>query len=377
MIYLDNAATTALTPRIKSLLEEKYDIFGNPGSPHQFGKIASTELEAARHMMAELFGVDPTGLYFTSGATESINLLFQGYAKFLTRNSQNSTKEIIISRLEHPAVYQAAHYLRASGFVIHEIENNPCGVVDLIRLGEIVNEQTVLVAIMTVNNETGVIQPIEEIVQTVKSKNQKTLVFSDTVQALGKVSVENITNKVDAFCGSAHKVGGPKGAGFLYVNPEFRIFPLFYGGAQEHSLRPGTENVPGVSLMAESFFDAIQNLDANSTWVQSVNAHLENQLIKNGIPYKRTIPVESASPFIFSVQFPISSNRVLDCLSENGIYISKRSACSSQSHTKSRILESMNIDDESIDQIVRISFSPATTIEEIDTLVEVLSSIVK
>ena len=377
MIYLDNAATTALSPHVKSLLVDRYDtLYGNNSSPHQAGHVANDSLRTARKKIAEICKVDPNGIYFTSGATESINTLFQGYARLLKRGSSERC-EIIISQIEHPAVYQTAHYLGTQGFVIHELKNDTYGRVDMQDLQEKLSAKTALVAIMSVNNETGTIQNIDEIVTAVKAVDEKILFFTDTVQALGKIDVTSFTSKVDGFCGSAHKVGGPKGVGFLYLNPKFRSLPLIFGGDQELSYRPGTVNVPGIDLMAEALEDRFLNVEANATKVKNINAHLESELHKSNIAFKRVISIELASPYIFCMSLPINNDKLLEKLSKRGICISKRSACSSQSHSKSRILESMNIPGDEIDRIVRVSFSPETTKEEMTIFVENVAEILK
>lgn len=359
--------------KLKSFVSSSY---GNNSSPHQAGHVANDSLRTARKKNAEICKVDPNGIYFTSGATESINTLFQGYARLLKRGSSERC-EIIISQIEHPAVYQTAHYLGTQGFVIHELKNDTYGRVDMQDLQEKLSAKTALVAIMSVNNETGTIQNIDEIVTAVKAVDEKILFFTDTVQALGKIDVTSFTSKVDGFCGSAHKVGGPKGVGFLYLNPKFRSLPLIFGGDQELSYRPGTVNVPGIDLMAEALEDRFLNAEANATKVKNINAHLESELHKSNIAFKRVISIELASPYIFCMSLPINNDKLLEKLSKRGICISKRSACSSQSHSKSRILESMNIPGDEIDRIVRVSFSPETTKEEMTTFVENVAEILK
>jgi cysteine desulfurase len=375
MIYLDNAATTSLSPRIRDILVSTYEtLYANSSSPHQAGLFARDSLEDARRRIAGMFRVDPGGIYFTSAATESINTLFQGYTKFISGSTRN---EILVSQIEHPAVYETAHYLRTQGFIVHELQNDNYGRVHLDDLRKKMSDKTALVAIMSVNNETGVIQNISEAVKCVKDRDRKILFFTDTVQALGKINVAHFTEKVDAFCGSAHKVGGPKGVGFLYLNPEFRSLPLMYGGSQELSYRPGTVNVPGIALMAEALEDRIVNLDTNAQKVAKLRDHLEGKMIQKMINFSRVIPSEFASPYIFCMSLPINNDYLLEKLSERDVCISKRSACSSEAHSKSRILESMNIPDDEIDRIVRVSFSPETTEEEIDSFVENLESILQ
>ena len=376
MIYLDNAATTALSPYIKSILSDTYSrLYGNNSSPHKIGKESNAALESARVSIAELFGVDSRGIYFTSGATESINLLFQGYTKLLQRNTQPQN-EIIISQIEHPAVYQTAHYLKKQGFIVHELKNDNYGRIDTEHLKELLNNKTALVAVMAVNNETGVVQHISDLVDIVKDNNDKTLFFTDTVQALCKIDVTPFTRKVDGFCGSAHKIGGPKGVGFLYLNPKFRALPIIYGGEQELSFRPGTVNVPGIFLMSEALIDRTTHFNVNTKHVTEINTYLEKKLKDYNIEFSRIVPLEQTSPYIVSLSLPIQNDRLLESLSERNICVSKRSACSSQSHSKSRILESMGIEHDEIDRIIRVSFSRETTKEEIDAFAQAVQEII-
>lgn len=375
MIYLDNAATTPLSPSVLKIVQDtNTKLFANNSSIHVAGKTAREALESARFSLSNIFGVNTSGLYFTSGATESINMLLQGYCKQLLRNG-STRNQIVISKIEHPAVHETVHYLKTLGFIIHELQNDNFGRVLVDDLNSYINHNTAIVAVMAVNNETGVVQDIENLINIVKSFDEKILFFTDTVQALGKISTTKITKMADGFCGSAHKVGGPKGVGFLFVKPEFRILPLTYGGDQEHSLRPGTTNVPGINLMSAAFADRNINFTINFEHVTSLNKYLEECLKNKKINFRRTIPFEYTSPYIFSVLLPMNSDRLLEELSKREICISKRSACSSQSHSKSRILESIFIDHDEIDRIVRVSFSPESTKSEIDVFVENLVDI--
>lgn len=373
MIYFDNASTTELSDYVKKYIPKSNEVYGNSSAPHKLGLDSAALLQESRLEMAKLLGVEASSIYFTSGSTEAINLLFQGYARML-QVTNNKRNEIIITKIEHPAVYQSAKYLESLGFVIHELDNDRYGKVNLKDLKNKINNKTALVSIMSVNNETGVIQNMSKIYDIVK-KDPDILLFSDTTQSIGKTDISPYIHNLDAFCVSAHKIGGPKGVGFLYLNSKFRIMPLMFGGGQEKNYRPGTTSTPAVFLMSKALQDVLQNFNHNFKVISEINTYLESELKKANIAYRRTVPQEDSSPYIFSVILPIHNNILLVSLSDKNIYVSKRSACSSMSHTKSRILESMSIEGDDIDKVVRISFSHKTKKEEIDVFIKALKEI--
>lgn len=379
MIYLDSAATTPLSKVVKESLVDAFEkIFGNNSSPHIAGEIASKHLKEARESISSIFGIPSNTITFTSGATESANSIIQGYAKFLKRSNVNRN-EIIISEIEHPAIYNTAEFLEKEGFKIIKIKCNEKGQVEAEEMKKLINKNTALVAVMHVNNETGIIQPIKELAKVVKDYDQNILFLTDTVQSIGKVSFEMDPKLIDAFFVSGHKIGAPKGIGFHYINPKFRVIPILIGGGQESGRRSGTVNVVGAYLLEKSLKDKHTNLSSNLKHVQSLRTILLKMLNEsNVIESESAVNHEEISPYINSIAIKnIRSDILVEKLSEKGICVSRKSACSSQSHSKSRVLEGSKIHSNLIDNILRVSFLPETTKEEITILIKAIEEIIK
>ena len=378
MIYLDNAATTPISPVVARHLQSAYmDIFGNSSSSHAVGKQAEKTLEQARESIGSLLEFPKEKIFFSSGATESANIIIQGYAKHLLRTN-SPRKEILVSEMEHPAVYTTALSLENAGFTMRIIPNDKNGIIDPQALESMLSEHTAIVAIMRVNNETGTIQPIRELSRLVKQKDAGVLFMTDIVQALGKIPLDITPESVDAWFISGHKIGAPKGTGAFYINSKFRLQPLLFGGGHEGGYRPGTTNVSGAHLLSIAIQENIEQLEKHAQHARTLQYHLINELTKNGIEFKRTIEAEHSSPFIFSIIVPgQKSSDTIQELSNQEIYISSRSACSSNNHSKSRILESLNMPTELIDSVLRISFSAKNTTEEAEAFAKVLGRIVQ
>lgn len=376
MIYFDNAATTPISPSVARHLVEAYvDIFGNNSSGHAIGKQAEKTLEQARESIASLLGFPKEKIFFSSGATESANIIIQGYAKHLLRTN-SKRKEILISELEHPAIYTTVLSLENLGFTMRILPNDEHGIVNQEAMESMLSDQTAMVAIMHVNNETGTIQPINELSKKVKEKDPNILFLTDIVQAIGKVPLNMSPESVDAWFMSGHKIGAPKGTGAFYINSKFRLQPLLFGGGQEGGYRPGTTNVSGAHLLNIAVQDRMDHLQEHAQHAMQLQHQLTEELAKKGIEFKRTIDEKHTSPFILSIVVPgQKSADTIQKLSDQGIYISSRSACSSNSHSKSRILESIKIPMELIDSVLRISFSPENTAEEVHGFVEALSGV--
>lgn len=377
MIYLDNAATTHLSPIVLERLTEVYKLYsGNNSSPHISGKRANDQLKTARATIASLLGLNEGQFYFTSGATESINVILQGYARHLKRIGEQHRNEVIVASFEHPAVYNTVMSLKELGFTVHEVMPSRAGLIDVSALESLVTEKTAIVAIMHVNNETGATQSINELARYVKSISRDILFFTDTVQAIGKIPYKYDYSCVDALVMSGHKFGGPKGIGGFYLNPEFRIKPILFGGNQEMSYRPGTVNVPGATLMAIALEEAMTNIENSLRHTEDLNQLMYTEFENLNIEFERVISEELSSPYIASIIIHNKrSETLIEQLSENGICVSSKSACSSTSHKKSRILESMGMPLDKIDNVLRISFSPTTSKEDVVQFVKVLSTL--
>lgn len=249
LIYLDNNATTACTPQVVAAMAPFWaSAFGNAESGHLAGRIAHRAVEAARTTVADVLGVDPNQIFFTSGATEGNNWIFQAFA-----DAHPAARRIVVSAIEHKSVLNAAKRLEAFGFDTSLLPVTPDGVVDLAAAREAIKSGTGLVSVQLANNETGVIQPVSELAELAHSVGA--FFHCDAVQALGKMPFSLADLGVDSAAFSAHKIHGPKGAGFLYLRSGANRFPFpkpLVGGGQERGVRPGTHNVPGIVGLAKA-----------------------------------------------------------------------------------------------------------------------------
>lgn len=237
--YLDAASTTPVDPRVlEAMLPYFSEIFGNASSNHIYGKQAKNAIEVAREQVAKLINADNKEIIFTSGATESINLAIKGFVEA----NMDKGKHIITVKTEHKAVLATCEYLETKGFEVTYLDVDENGLVLLDELTSAITNNTLLIAVMYVNNEIGVIQPISEIGKI--ARNHNICFFCDATQAVGKINVDVEIDYIDMLCFSGHKLNGPKGIGVLYKKNNMELTPLFHGGGQENGLRPGTYNTP-------------------------------------------------------------------------------------------------------------------------------------
>jgi len=242
--YLDNCATTRVYPEVAELVTRvMLDSYGNPSSLHRKGIEAEKIIKTARQQIANLLKVEPDTIVFTSGGTEANNLALLGIA----RARQRQGKHIICSAIEHPSVLETVKKLETKGYKVDICPVNNQGQVETEVLGQLVTSETILVTVMAVNNEIGTIQPIADLVKVCKAKNPQVTFHTDCVQAFGKVEVLPQIWGVDLMTVSSHKIHGPKGVGAVYVKPGTKLESLSAGGGQEHQMRAGTENVPGIA----------------------------------------------------------------------------------------------------------------------------------
>lgn len=357
-IYLDNSATTKVCPQAaRKMMEMLTENYGNPSSLHGKGYEAQKELKNVRKTVADFLSADKEEIYFTSGGTEGNNTAVFGAAGALKRRG----KRIITTAMEHSSVIESVRKLEKDGFEIIYIRS-----VD--ELAEAVTKDTILVSIMAVNNETGLINPIEKVRKIIDKANSPALFHVDAVQAFGKLPLKPKKLGIDILTASSHKIHGPKGAGILYLRKGARILPLHYGGEQEQKLRPGTEPLPNICGMGE----AIKNLpDMNEEllFMRRLNTCCREKL--KAIPNVHINSDENCLPYIlnFSVE-GIRSETMLHCLEEQGIYVSSGSACAKGQ--KSHVLKAMGLRDSLIDSALRVSFSRYNSENDIDILANAL-----
>ena len=363
MIYLDNSATTKPCREcVEKIHEALTDSFANPSSVHFAGLEAARREEYARGVIADLLGAESSEVYFTSGGTEAnCTAVFGGvYGRRF-----KGKKGVVISAIEHSSVYESAKRLESEGFDVRYLCPDKYGRISADEIYSKIDENTVFVSLMLVNNELGTIEPVQICADAVRRAGAPALIHCDAVQAFGKIPVNVRKLGVDMLTVSAHKIHGPKGVGALYIKKGVRIKPLLCGGEQEKKIRPGTESVPLIA----GFGAAAQVLDAAASYekVKDLNLYLRQRLCE--ITSARINSPEDALPYILNVSFPgVRSETLLNYLSENSVCVSSGSACAKGklSHT----LKALNIGRELADSAIRISFSDENTREDIDTFIE-------
>lgn len=372
-IYLDNSATTMAFREVTELVSKvMYVDYGNPSSMHMKGVQAEKYVKEAKENLAKLLKVQEKEIYFTSGGTESDNWALMGAAQANSR----AGRHLITTKIEHPAILQTMEYLESIGYEVTYLPVDEKGVIKLDALEQAVREDTILVSIMQVNNEVGAVQPIEEAGRIIEKKNPKTLFHVDAVQGFGKIRLYPKRCNVDMISVSGHKIHGPKGTGFLYIDENVKIKPIMFGGGQQKGLRSGTENVPGIaglSLAAKMMYDGMEEdvgrLYELKTYFQKALMQMD-RVIVNGPLY------EDGAPHIVSASFMgVRSEVLLHALEDKGIYVSAGSACASNKHTVSATLSAMGIDQQLLDCTLRFSFSIFTTREELDYTLKCLGEI--
>ena len=365
-IYLDNAATTAMDPEVIQVMHEVMQrVYGNPSSVHQSGAAARDLIEDARLQVSNLLHVEPSEIFFTSGATESINTLIEGSIKSL------GIQHIISSEIEHPAVLQGIKHATSNPKVkLHMLRFDEQGHFDLNHLEELLTQYPkALVCLIHANNELGTLLPLKKVGEL--CHKHEALFFSDTVQSMGKFENDFSAGWLDFAVGSAHKFHGPKGIGFMYIKAGNKIAPLHVGGAQERNMRAGTENLPGIVGLAKAMELAYDNMQDTMDHISGLKSHLL-QSIKQELS---DVVVNGDSDGLYSILnlgFPIEMHNkmLIFNLDVAGIAVSGGSACSSGVMNISHVIKAIGRAESHIP--VRISMSKYNTKEEIDYLIELL-----
>jgi len=365
-IYLDNSASTRPYPEVIDFMATILDRnYGNPSSLHGKGVEAEKLLEEARRRIASFFNEREEEIYFTSGGTEANNLAIKGAA---LRN-KNRGNHLITSQVEHPSVLNCFRYLEEKeGFKVDYLPVDSTGLVNPEQVREHVNENTVLVSIMHVNNEVGTIQPLEEIGPLVKTGNPSALFHVDAVQSFARMHLDITAWQADLVSCSAHKIHGPRGSGCLWVKKGTLLQPLFHGGGQEKELRPGTENVPaaaGFGLAARLTGESRQRKAAATG---SLKLSFYQALEKSGIEFYVNGPSpEDGAVHIINLSFPgLPSEVLLHSLEERGIFASAGSACHSRKPEPSHILQALQINDDKLYSALRFSLSCYNSEQEME-----------
>ena len=363
MIYLDYSATTPVDLEVFDTLSKVTKNFvGNANSIHSLGQKSSELLESATKQIADIFGVNPSEIVYTSGATEANNMALIGTA--LANHKKG--KHIIVSKLEHPSIYAICDYLKTMGFEISYVNNDKEGLIDFDDLKEKVREDTILVSICAVNSEIGVRQPLKMIRQIIKKENMGTIFHSDMTQAIGKVSVN--MHDVDLASMSGHKIFGPKGIGFLYKSSMVKIIPLIYGSGKSNDLKPGTPPLPLIAALSKAIRLASDGLEKRERFISLLNDKITSSLSK----YPNIIinKTKYSIPQILNISvMDVMPEVMVHALDKHEIYLSTNTACSSGDISNSVIAIYNDIN--RAKHTLRISLSYVTTTEEVNKFLEI------
>ena len=375
LVYLDNNATTKVDERVLEVmlpyLKEEY---ANPSSMYDFAKKSGRAIREARASIKDFVGAaDEKEIIFTSCGTESANTAIRGALAY-----NKNKKHIITTKIEHPCVLNVYKYLEKQGYKVDYIGVNSNGELNVDELRHLITDDTALVSVMWANNETGVINPIAEISQIIKSKNPDTKFFVDGVQAAGKIPMNVQEAGIDMLGISGHKFHAPKGVGALYVNSKSMITPLIIGGHQERGKRAGTENVPYVVGIGKAAELALDNLEYEATEVKRLRDKLENNIVRKIYNARINTGLANRVPNTTNIGFEyIEGELILLHLSDLGICASSGSACTSGSLEPSHVLRAMNVPFTAIHGSIRWSLSRFTTEDEIDYVIEKLPKVIE
>ena len=378
-VYLDNSASTVVAPEVvEAMLPYLSEDFGNAQSVHSFGQRAKAAVEGARRQVAALLNSAPNEIVFVSGGTEADNLAILGVAAGHLAHRGH----IITTRIEHPAVLAACESLERKGFRVTYLPVSPTGLLSCEHLRAELTDDTILVSVMQANNETGTLQPIEEIAVVVaeaRSRGNPHLRFhTDAVQSAGKTPIDVKRLGVDLLSLSGHKIHAPKGVGGLYIRKGVRLGGLFFGGHQERSRRPGTENVPGIVALGRAAELSRTDFARRVDRIRELRDYLQQQVVRriegvrvNGDEVRRV-------PNITNLSFrDVDGEALLIALDLKGIAVSTGSACASGSVEPSHVLTALGLTREEVRGSLRFSLSSYTTREEIDYTVDALQEIVE
>ena len=366
-VYLDHAATTPLSPAARTALLPFLDgEFGNPSSRHPLGTRALAAVDEARARVARAFLVEPRQVVFTSGGTEAANLAVQGLAR-LARG-----RHVLVGALEHSCVRASVESLRASGFEVERLPLDSSGGLDLPRTAALLRPDTALVAQMLVHNETGAIAPIARLARLVRARSPKARLVVDAVQALGKLDCALPELGADVALASAHKLGGPKGAGALVLGPDVALEPLLHGGGQERGLRPGTENVAALV----GFGVAAAEAERERVELQARFLGLRARFLAALSPLQGLrvlVPGGEVQPGIVALVVPGAPAEVrLHHLARRGVFVSAGSACQANSRSLSPGLLALGLSEDDVRCVLRVSFGRTTSESDVDCAAQAL-----
>ncbi len=373
-IYLDNNATTPMDPRVLEVMTPYFlEHFGNAASRnHPFGWQAEEAVDYAREQVAKLIGADPKEIIFTSGATEGDNLAIKGiYEMYASKGNH-----VITATTEHKAVLDTCKHIEKTGGEVTYLQVKPDGLIDLKELEAAIRPTTILIAIMYANNEIGTIQPIREI--SAIAKKHGVLLFSDAVQAVGKIPVDVNKDGIDLMAFTAHKMYGPKGVGALYVrrkNPRVKVTAQMDGGGHERGMRSGTLNVPGIVGFGKACELCMQDMEEDTQRISKLRNKLETELMKLEEAYING-STEHRLPHVTNISFKHVEGEGLLMGFNKNIALSSGSACTSASLEPSYVLKALGLGDDLAHSSLRFGLGRFTNEEQIDYTIKAISETV-
>ena len=370
-VYLDNSATTRAYECVRDIVGKVMcEDYGNPSSMHKKGVDAEAYVREAKETLAKILKVQEKELYFTSGGTESDNLALIGGA----RANHRAGKHLITSSIEHPAILNTMRYLEEEeGYRVTYLPVDEYGRIRLDALKEALCDETILVSVMYVNNEVGSVQPIAEASAIVKAYNKNILFHVDAVQGFGKYKIYPKKMGIDMLSVSGHKIHGPKGIGFIYINEKAKVKPIIFGGEQQKNMRSGTENVPGIAGLGKAAELIYENHEEKIAHIREIKDHFIKRVMEEIPDVKDN---SGDAPHVASISFlGVRSEVLLHALEEREIYVSAGSACSSNKPEVSGTLKGIGLTKEYYESTLRFSFSIFNTVEEADICVEALKEL--
>ena len=373
-VYLDNSATTRCFDEVAELMTKiMCEDYGNPSSLHRKGVQAEQYIRYAKETIAKNLKVNEKEIFFTSGGTESDNLALRGCAYANCR----AGRHLITTQIEHPAILQTMKQLEEEGFRVTYLPVDEKVCIRPEDLQRAITGETILVSIMHTNNEVGSLQPIEEAGALIKRMNPRILFHVDAVQGYGKFRILPKKMHIDLLSVSGHKIHGPKGIGFLYVDEKVKIKPILFGGGQQNGLRSGTENVPAIAGLAKAIEIVYSKLDREVEELYQIKEAFVEGVKQIPDVFVNGHAGRDGAPHVVSVSFQgVRSEVLLHALEDKGVYVSAGSACSAHKPQPSATLQAMGIDKELLGSTIRFSFSVFTTMDEISYTLQCLYDII-
>ena len=372
-VYFDNSATTKVFDCVRDIVVKTMtEDYGNPSAKHKKGMEAEQYVRRAAAQIAKTLKVQEKEILFTSGGTESNNMALIGTAMA----NHRAGKYLITTRIEHASVYNPMAWLEQQGFEVTYLGVDEQGHISLEELRKAIRPDTILVSVMHVNNEIGAIEPVEEIGAMLHEVNPSILFHVDAIQSYGKLQIRPKKAQIDLLSASGHKIHGPKGVGFLYIDQRVKIHPLIYGGGQQRDLRSGTENVPGIAGLGAAAEEIYRNHEEKMERLIGLKDYFISRIGEIPEAVVNSLPGKEGAPQIVSVSFSgVRSEVLLHALEDKGIYVSSGSACSSNHPAISGTLKAVGVKRELLDSTLRFSFGMFNTREEADYTIDMLKEL--